>query len=126
MGDIEPSLTVSADMGKLRQAVENLLSNALRYTDKGGKVILSLKSMSSNVEITVKDSGIGISKSDLPNIFERFYRADKSRARVSGGMGIGLAIAKAIVEGHGGTISAESTEGIGSTFVITLPKCRKA
>ena len=126
VGDIEPSLTVSADMGKLRQAVENLLSNALRYTDKGGKVILSLKSMSSNVEITVKDSGIGISKSDLPNIFERFYRADKSRARVSGGMGIGLAIAKAIVEGHGGTISAESTEGIGSTFVITLPKCRKA
>ena len=82
--------------------------------------------MSDNVEIAVKDSGIGISKSDLPNIFERFYRADKSRARVSGGMGIGLAIAKAIVEGHGGTISAESTEGIGSTFVITLPKCRKA
>ena len=121
-GDIEPSVTAFADMGKLRQAVENLLSNALRYTDRGGKVLLSLKGVSNTVEILVKDSGIGIAKSDLPNIFERFYRADKSRARVSGGMGIGLAIAKAIVEGHGGTISAESKEGIGSTFVITLPK----
>jgi len=73
------------------------------------------------IEISVKDSGIGISEKDMPYIFERFYRADKSRTRASGGMGIGLAITKAIVEAHSGNISVESTEGAGSDFKITIP-----
>ena len=119
--DIEGGAEAAVDIGKLRQAVTNLLSNALRYTDEGGKVLLSLKTLPDYLEIIVRDNGIGIAKSDLPNIFERFYRADKSRTRASGGMGIGLAITKAIAEAHGGTIRVESTEGEGSTFIITLP-----
>lgn len=119
--EIDSGAEAAVDIGKLRQAVTNLLSNALRYTDAGGEVILSLKILPGCLKIIVRDNGIGISKADLPNIFERFYRADKSRARASGGMGIGLAITKAIAEAHGGTIKVESTEGEGSTFIITLP-----
>ncbi|MBQ7217119.1 MAG: two-component sensor histidine kinase, partial [Synergistaceae bacterium] len=75
-----------------------------------------------NVVIQVRDSGIGIAEKDLPNIFERFYRADESRARVTGGSGVGLAIVKASVEAHGGKITVESEKGKGSTFTITLPQ----
>ena len=119
--EIEPGIEAVVDIAKMRQAAANLLSNALRYTDTGGHVFFSLKSNSGLLDILVRDSGIGISKSDLPNIFERFYRADKSRARASGGMGIGLAIAKAIVEAHSGNVKVESSEGEGSTFIITIP-----
>ncbi len=119
--EIEHGIEAVADIAKMRQAAANLLSNALRYTDSGGHVLFSLKSCSGSLEILVRDNGIGIAKSDLPNIFERFYRADKSRARASGGMGIGLAIAKAIVEAHGGNIRVESSEGEGSAFTMTIP-----
>jgi len=118
---IETDVTVDADMPKLKRAVENLLSNALRYTDPGGRVTLSLVCCGGTAEISVTDNGIGIPEADLANIFDRFYRTDKSRARVSGGMGIGLAIAKATVEAHGGTVSVESREGEGSRFTIRLP-----
>ena len=93
----------------------------MRYTDSGGIVKLALKKEASEIRITVADTGIGISEKDLPYIFERFYRTDKSRARASGGMGIGLAIVKAVVEAHHGSIRAESREGAGSTFIVTLP-----
>ena len=119
--DIEPDVNAAADVPKFRQVIENLLSNALRYTDSGGTIKLSLRRRKDAIVISVADSGIGISEKDLPYIFERFYRTDKSRARASGGLGIGLAIVKAIAEAHGGTIKAESKEGHGSTFTVTLP-----
>lgn len=119
--EIQPDVIMTVDTAKLRRSVENLLQNALRYTDSGGKVVLSLKTRGALAEISVQDSGIGICEKDMPFIFERFYRTDKSRTRESGGMGIGLAIAKAIVEAHGGDIVVESKEGRGSKFTITLP-----
>lgn len=119
---IEPDIMIAVDITKIRQAVENLLTNALRYTDENGSVMLEMRSRENDVEISVQDSGIGISEVDLPNIFERFYRTDKSRTRASGGIGIGLAICKAIVEAHSGKIRVESKEGIGSKFTITIPK----
>ena len=124
--EIEPCVSMAVDAAKIRQVIENLLSNALRYTDSGGSVKLALKKEASEVKITVADTGIGISEKDLPYIFERFYRTDKSRARASGGMGIGLAIVKAVVEAHHGSIRAESREGSGSLFTVTLPATLKA
>ena len=119
--EIAEDVVMAADAKKIRHAVENLLSNSLRYTDSGGKVTLSLKRSADEVRIEVSDTGIGISESDLPYIFERFYRTDKSRTRASGGLGIGLAITKAVVEAHLGTITVESEEGSGSRFTIFLP-----
>ena len=109
------------DPDKLSQAVINLLSNALKYTPSGGAVTASVDVRPTETEIRVADTGIGIEAQDLPRIFERFYRADNSRSRATGGAGIGLSIAKAIVEAHGGTIHAESTPGHGSEFFLTLP-----
>lgn len=119
--EIEEGVMLAADGDKIRRAVENLLSNALRYTDSGGMTTVSLEKQERDVCIKVKDTGIGISDSDLPYVFERFYRTDKSRTRSSGGLGIGLAITKAAVEAHGGSVTAESSEGKGSTFIIRLP-----
>ncbi len=109
------------DADRFRHAIDNLLSNALRYTDSGGQVILKSYADKNNLIIQVQDTGIGISEQDLPNIFERFYRTDTSRARVTGGRGVGLSIVKATVEAHGGKISVTSTQGEGSCFTITLP-----
>lgn len=108
------------DRDKFRHVIDNLLSNALRYTDRGGRVIVGLRRESRDVIIWVSDTGIGIAEKDLPNIFERFYRADESRARVTGGSGVGLAIVKASVEAMDGRISVESKKGEGSTFTIRL------
>ncbi|PKL04339.1 MAG: hypothetical protein CVV54_05530 [Synergistetes bacterium HGW-Synergistetes-1] len=119
--EIEEDVMLAADGDKIRQAVENLLSNALRYTDSGGRTTIYLEKAGGDVHIKVRDTGIGISDRDLPYIFERFYRTDKSRARSSGGLGIGLAITKAVVEAHGGSVTAESREGEGSIFIIRLP-----
>jgi len=113
--------TVLADPDKLSQAVINLLSNALKYTPTGGTVEVSAAAAPSGVEIRVSDTGIGISAADLPRVFERFYRADDSRSRDTGGAGIGLSISRAIVEAHGGTITASSQPGRGSRFLISLP-----
>ena len=114
-------VTCEIDRDKFRHATDNLLSNALRYTDKGGSVKVKLYERGNDVVIEVSDTGIGISPEDLPNIFERFWRADESRARVTGGSGVGLAIVKATVEAHGGKISASSVKGEGTCFTITLP-----
>ncbi len=119
--ETDKDVMLALDPAKIRQVVENLLSNALRYTDKGGIVQLSLKKNNREILLSVKDSGIGIADEDLPNIFERFYRTDKSRTRESGGMGIGLAVVKAIIEAHGAKIYAESKEGQGSTFIVKFP-----
>lgn len=113
---------VKADPDRLCQVVINLLSNAIKYTQNGGSIIIKAEDTQISGSICVKDNGIGISKEDLPLIFERFYRTDKSRNRLTGGAGIGLTIAKSIVSAHGGTITAESEMNVGSCFTVTIPK----
>ncbi len=118
-GDL-PELLADAD--RIGEVLANLLENALRHTPADGRVTVAAADDSGRVEITVADDGEGIAPAHLGRIFERFYRAEPARDRASGGSGIGLAIAKAIVEAHGGTISAESAGlGRGSTFRIELP-----
>ena len=124
--NITQGLSIYADGDKMKQVFDNLLSNSLRYTDSGGTVELSAWRETQNNDkvlvIKVKDTGIGISENDLPNIFDRFYRADISRARDTGGRGLGLSIAKVIVTAHGGTISAENSPNkTGSIFMVILP-----
>lgn len=113
---------IRADRDKISQVINNLVSNALKYTPEGGKVEVEVRPMGKTVSLTVRDTGYGIPPEDLPNIFERFYRADKSRNRHTGGSGLGLAITKAIVEAHKGTIHVESKRNIGTEFQVTVPK----
>ena len=115
---------IEIDPYMITQAVTNLLSNAMRYTPEGGYVYVSVAVERHYVTISVKDTGIGIAKEDLSRIFDRFWRADASRARDAGGLGVGLALTKHIVERHEGYISVESEVGKGSTFVIYLPRER--
>ncbi len=115
---------VRADGQRIAQVIANLLSNALRYTPQDGRVDVQLQTQDQSVLITVRDTGPGIPAEDLPHIFDRFYRADKSRSREApgaGGSGLGLAIARSIVEAHGGRIWAESEIGKGTTVAFTLP-----
>ncbi|RTL37961.1 MAG: hypothetical protein EKK48_21915 [Candidatus Melainabacteria bacterium] len=105
----------------IRRATTNLLDNALAFTDPGGSVRISLRVHGAYVEVSVTDNGIGIAEHDIPKIFDRFYRVDKSRSRRNGGTGLGLAIAKAIVESHKGTLFVKSKLGSGSTFLLALP-----
>lgn len=114
-------LIFRADPDLLRQAVFNLLSNACKYTPAGGTVQLRLFAQSRCAVIQVVDSGIGISDTDLPHVFERFYRVDVARSRATGGFGLGLAIAQQIIQAHGGQIIAKSVIEQGSTFQIELP-----
>lgn len=112
---------VNGDRDRLKQVLLNLVSNAVQYTPTGGEVFLSLNKLGEQGRIIVRDTGPGIPAEDLPHIFERFYRAEKSRTRSkAGGFGLGLSIAKWIVEHHGGQIKVESKEGSGTTFVIWL------
>ena len=100
----------------------NLVNNAIQYTPPGGRIDVGLRCLGGQAEITVADTGHGIDPEDLPYIFDRFYRGDKARQRTdAGASGLGLAIAKAIVEAHGGAIAIESTAGQGTTFTIALP-----
>ena len=121
--DINDGIFCKLDAPKIRQAINNLLTNAIRYTDSGGTISIFLTPSPKDnvVTLSISDTGIGIAEKDLPNIFERFYRTDKSRTRASGGMGIGLSVVKAVVEAHGGKIIAKSKQGEGTTFVVTLP-----
>lgn len=113
---------VSADKDRLNQVLVNLLSNAMKHTPVGGKIHVTVKDTDKSGVLIVEDNGIGIPEKDLPFIFERFYRADESRSRSTGGSGIGLTITKALVTAHGGTIIAKSSDGQGTRFTVTLPK----
>jgi signal transduction histidine kinase len=121
--DIPPDLPlITVDEDRIGQVLLNLLGNALQYTPASGKVTVSAAHEGNELIVQVRDTGIGIAREHLPQIFNRFYRVDKSRSRVSGGSGIGLTIAKHLVEAHGGRIWAESPgSGKGSTFTFTLP-----
>lgn len=107
-----PELHMHADLDKLLQALRNLLENAWRYTPQGGEVRVRATPSDSGVEIAISNSGPGISAEDLPFIFERFFRADRSRSREQGGAGIGLSIVKELIEAHGGQVGAESGDGL--------------
>jgi signal transduction histidine kinase len=112
---------VQGDRDRLKQVILNLVANAIQYTPQGGEVFLSLKRIGEQSRLIVRDTGPGIPAEDLPYIFERFYRAEKSRTRSkTSGFGLGLSITKWIVEQHGGQIKVESKEGEGTTFVIWL------
>jgi signal transduction histidine kinase len=113
---------VSADKDRVSQVLTNLISNAVSYTPDAGHICITTKSDGAGGVIEVCDDGIGIEPEELPFIFERFYRADKSRNRRTGGAGIGLAIAKSIVDAHKGTIGVSSEPGKGTRFIVTLPK----
>ena len=112
---------VSGDAGRLEQIVANLLSNALRYTETGGEVTLSVAHTDGEAILEVSDTGIGIAADDLRHIFTRFWRGDRSRSRATGGTGIGLAIVRELVRAHDGRIDVDSTPGQGSRFHVTLP-----
>jgi signal transduction histidine kinase len=117
-------ITVDFDETRIRQIVSNLIENALTHTPNSGTISVSLVGESNGLTMSVSDSGPGISSNDLPRIFDQFYRADQSRARVTGGAGLGLTIVKRLVEAHGGHISVTSKPGHGATFTVVLPASR--
>ena len=122
-----PSHELYADVNPdlIREAITNIMSNAMRYTPEGGWVIVTLDRNRTEMIISVRDTGIGIAKEDIPRIFSRFWRSDASRERVSGGLGVGLALTKEIVDKHNGSINVESELGKGTTFTLRIPLSRK-
>ncbi len=119
--DVEKDLILDIDPGHYKQVLTNLLTNGLRYTDEGGFVKVILHKDIDNVNLVVIDNGIGISKDNQKHIFERFYRADKSRDRETGGLGVGLTIVKKMVNYYGGSIEVHSEIGEGTTFIVKYP-----
>ncbi len=119
--DVAPGVYVIGDVDRLQQAVGNLLGNAARYTPAGGSIGVSVRVDPGCALIEVSDTGIGIAEEDLPHVFSRFWRADAARASSTGGLGIGLAVTKEIVERHKGTIGVNSRTGAGTKFTIRLP-----
>lgn len=115
-------LFVTGDAARLRQVLNNLLSNAIRHTPPQGTISVRTHAEGAQVQISVSDTGPGISSQDLPRVFDRFYRGDAARDRASGGSGLGLAIAKALIQAHGGTIAVESEPGQGTHLTIALPQ----
>jgi len=114
-------VSVAGDAAQLTRLFSNLLENALYYTSPGGFLVLSMFSLNRSVIVSVEDTGIGIAPEHLPKVFQRFWRADQARSRREGGLGLGLAIAQAIAERHGGKITVSSHLGVGSCFRVRLP-----
>ena len=112
---------VVTKISRIDQMMINLLSNAIKYNKENGKIIVSLTKKDNKAIITIEDTGIGIGKEDIPRLFERFYRVDKSRTRALGGTGLGLSIVNHIVNIQNGEIDVESKLGVGTKFTITLP-----
>ncbi|MBS3788585.1 HAMP domain-containing protein [Candidatus Bipolaricaulota bacterium] len=120
--DLPDDVLVYVDPDRIQQVLRNLLDNAIAYSKQGGTIRTTAKTQEDQVEIRVEDNGEGIPKSDLRHIFDRFYRVDRSRSRETGGSGLGLTIAREIIEAHGGKIEAESEKGEGTTLIFTLPR----
>jgi len=118
---ITTGIWINGDSQRLRQLLHNLLENCYRYTSSGGRVVLTLASQGEQAVLTLDDSGPGLGKEQLPHVFERFYRAEESRARSSGGSGLGLSICRAIVEAHHGSIEADSNSLGGLRIRVILP-----
>ena len=118
----EKPLFVRADKERTRQVLINLLDNSIKYGTEGGKTKVGFFDMDENILIEVTDNGLGVDTKDIPRLFERFFRVDKSRSREQGGSGLGLAIVKHIIEAHHQTINVRSTIGVGTTFAFTLQK----
>ena len=121
VSELRPAPPVEGDVARLAQVVRNLLENAITHTPAGGQVTVMLQPRLDVVRLEVRDTGPGVGREHLPFIFERFYRADRSRTRATGGAGLGLAIVKQLVEAHGGTVSASNTADSGALFVVELP-----
>jgi signal transduction histidine kinase len=119
--ELQEGLTLFADSERMVQVLRNLVENAVRHSRDGGSVAVATRGRDGGVEIEVSDRGEGIAAEDLPRVFDRFFRADASRARATGGAGLGLAIVKQIVELHHGTVRAESAPGLRTTFTVVLP-----
>ena len=117
-----PDVEVLGDKDRLRQALNNLIDNAIKYSASGSSVVVSSEETGGSVRISVADTGVGIAAEHQPRIFERFYRVDKDRSREVGGTGLGLAIVKHIVEAHTSSIEVNSEVGKGSTFSFLLKK----
>jgi signal transduction histidine kinase len=115
--DIEP-VTMTGEPGLIQQVWINLITNAIRYTEEGGTITVRAGQDKAGAHVTVADTGIGIAEEDIPHLFERFYKADKARTRTENSTGLGLAIAKKIIELHGGTIMVESRPGEGTQFDV--------
>jgi len=115
------SIALNADEELIKRMILNLLDNAVKYTPEGGEISLALEKHNGSAEIVVRDTGIGLSQTDQQRVFDRFYRVDKARSRALGGAGLGLSIARSIVEAHGGNITVDSTPRHGSTFTVSLP-----
>ena len=118
---VEDGLVLRGDRPQLVSALFNLIDNAVKYSSPGAVVRISAATTVGRIELAVTDEGVGIPRRDLDRVFERFYRVDRARSRGTGGTGLGLAIVRHIASNHGGEVTVESTEGVGSTFTIWLP-----
>jgi signal transduction histidine kinase len=119
--ELRPDVSVRGDRAQLGLLLSSLLDNALRHTPAGGSVWVRVDADGGRATLAVADTGEGIPATEVPRIFERFYRVDKARARRTGGTGLGLAIVRHVAEAHGGTVGVDSELGHGSTFTVTLP-----
>jgi signal transduction histidine kinase len=117
----EKPITAFVDADRLQQVFHNLFENAMRYTPSGGSIVVGLTAAPGEARMDVSDTGIGIPEKDLPFVFERFFRSDRARRAYSGGSGLGLSIARWIVQAHKGKIAVRSAPGQGSTFTVSLP-----
>ena len=118
---VEPGVQVRGDASRLHRLTTTLIDNACKYADDGGRVDVTLRKAARKAELVVHNTGPAIADDDLPHVFDRFYRADKARTRDEGGYGLGLAIARAVAEEHGGAIAVTSDAEHGTTFTVTLP-----
>jgi two-component system sensor histidine kinase VicK len=123
--DRSQDLLVDADGSKIAIVLSNLVKNAITFTNNGGRVTIHAGLESGFVKVVVEDNGVGIPAKELPRVFDRFYQVESHLTRKHGGMGLGLSVAKAMIEMHGGRIWAESVEGMGSTFTFLLPLEKK-